>query len=377
MRIALDGRYIQDHFPGIGRYTYEIARWLPVLAPEAEFLLLRDPCAPNSRFALDEILALPNVGELHVEATPFALRQQWAIAPVLRRNGVALYHSPYYLMPYALPCKTVATIHDLIPLRFPRSLPNPRMAPVYKALIRLCARRADHLIADSASALADLEERGLVAPTGGTRIYLGVEPRFRPQPPEQVARYRQTAGLARPYALYLGINKPHKNLPALLRAWAQLPAPLRDAHALVLAGAQDARYAEGPALADALGLGESVRFLGGVQEADLPLLYAGATCFVFPSLYEGFGLPILEAMACGAPVACSSVSSMPEVAGDAALLFDPAREGEIAAALTDLLTDEPLRRRLAQAGQARARQFTWERTAAETLSVYRRLLGTG
>jgi alpha-1,3-rhamnosyl/mannosyltransferase len=377
MRIALDGRYIQDHFPGIGRYTYELARHLPPLAPEIEFLLLRNPGAPNSRFALDGILAGPNVREVPVQATPFGLRQQWELRRTLGRQAVHLYHSPYYLMPYALPCKTVATIHDLIPSRFPGSLPQPRLAPVYSALVRLCARRADHLIVDSDATLADLAHDGLSARTGATRVYLGVEPRFGPQPPDEVARHLARAGLAGPYVLYLGINKPHKNLLALLRAWAQVAAPLRQEHTLALAGHQDARYTEGHDLVESLGLGESVRFVGGVSEADLPLLYAGATCFVFPSLYEGFGLPILEALACGAPVACSNVSSMPEVAGDAALLFDPTSEGEIAAALTRLLTDEALRGRLAERGRAQARAFTWERTAAETLGVYRRLLSRG
>lgn len=374
MRIALDCRYIQDHFPGIGRYTFELARRLPTLAPNVEFLLLHNPHASNSRFDLEQVLAAPNVRAVPVSSGCFGLAQQWELPRVLNRLGAALYHSPYYLMPYALPCPAVATIHDLIPARFPQSLPNPALAPVFTALIRLCAWRADHLIVDSDATLADLARARIAARTGATRVYLGAEQDASPQQPDAVARYRARVGLLRPYVLYLGINKPHKNLAALLRAWAHLPTDLREQYDLALAGPQDPRYNEVSTLVDALGLGESVRTLGSIPEADLPLLYAGATGLVFPSLYEGFGLPVLEAMAAGVPVACSNVSSMPEVAGEAALLFDPANESEIATALARLLTDAPLRQRLAEAGRARARTFTWERTAAETLEVYRRLL---
>ena len=373
MRIALDGRYIQDHFPGIGRYTYELARHLPILSPEDEFLLLTDPGAVNTRFALEAILARDNVRAVPVEASPFGPWQQWAVRRAAAAHDADLYHSPYYLMPYAMPCPTVATIHDLIPLRFPESLPRPRLAPLFRLLIRLCAWRADHLIVDSDATRHDLACEGVGAAQRITRVYLGVDRRFCPQSSDEVARYRERADLAQPYLLYLGINKPHKNLTRLLKAWALVPEPLRHAHMLVLAGHKDARYAEDRVLVESLGVGASVRWMGSVPEDALPPLYAGATAFVFPSLYEGFGLPILEAMACGVPVACARASSMPEIADDAALLFDPANKQEMADALARLLSDEPLRARLKERGLAQAEKYTWERTAAETLAVYRRV----
>jgi glycosyltransferase involved in cell wall biosynthesis len=376
VRIALDCRYVQDHFPGIGRYTYELARHLPTLAPESEFLLLTDQEAVNTRFALDVALDRGNVREVRVPASPFVPRQQWTVRRAVAREAADLYHSPYYLMPYALPCRTVATIHDLIPARFPESLPRPRLAPLFNLLIRLCAWRADHLIVDSDATRDDLVHDRIGAPERMTRVHLGVDSRFRPQPVDEVSRYGQRAGLARPYLLYLGINKPHKNLAALLRAWALLPEPLRQEHMLVLAGPQDPRYTKDRVLIELLGIVESVRWIGRVPEEELPLLYAGATGLVFPSLYEGFGLPILEAMACGVPVACSDASSMPEIAGDAALLFDPANVHAMAAALGQLLSDATLRAGLTDRGLARAQAFTWERAAAETLQVYRRVLAT-
>lgn len=373
MRIALDGRYIQDHFPGIGRYTYALAYHLPRLNPEDVFLLLLSPTARNTRFDLKGTSALPNVEPIQVTAAPFSLRQQWEIPQILRRYGADLYHTPYYVIPYVSPCPILVTVHDLIPLHFPQSLPRPRLAILYSLLVRACAHRANHLLVDSAASMRDLEKKLGVPPRKMTCVYLGVDASFSPRPPEMVAAYRSKKGLHKPYVLYVGINKPHKNLPTLLQAWSLLAPSLQRSHTLVLAGPQDPRYLEVRALADRLGISESVRFFGPAPEEELPLLYQGATCFIFPSLYEGFGLPILEAMAMGVPVACSRISSMPEIAGEAAYLFDPHDPQAIANALNTLLTQPDLRQRLTSLGQAQARHFTWERTAKETYAVYRRM----
>ena len=166
-------------------------------------------------------------------------------------------------------------------------------------------------------------------------------------------------------------KRQHKNLTTLIQAYARLPA---SAPPLAIAGAWDARYPEAKTTAQTLGLGSRVRFLGPVDEADLPALYTAATAFVFPSFYEGFGLPVLEAMACGTPVACSNVSSLPEVAGDAALLFAPGDARALAGALERLIEDHALRAELRQLGLAQAARFTWAHTAAATLGVYRKLL---
>jgi alpha-1,3-rhamnosyl/mannosyltransferase len=172
----------------------------------------------------------------------------------------------------------------------------------------------------------------------------------------------------------VGSNKPHKNLPRLVEAWATMPATVdRQAAALVIAGHWDARYPEARRLAEERGLTGRVRFLGPVAEVDLPALYGGAELLAFPSLYEGFGLPVLEAMASGSPVLCSHSSSLLEVAGDAAILVDPLDVSAIAAGLARALGDPALRRELRLAGLARAAMFSWERTAQLTLDVYRRV----
>jgi alpha-1,3-rhamnosyl/mannosyltransferase len=174
------------------------------------------------------------------------------------------------------------------------------------------------------------------------------------------------------YVLYFGSNKPHKNVPRLVQAFAQARIEAQGSRIeLVVAGHWDERYPEAKQAAERLGLKDTVKFIGPVKDADLPALYGGAELFVFPSEYEGFGLPVLEAMACGAPVVCSSRSSLPEVAGDAALLCDPQDVESLARTIEQALTDRDLRAALQQRGLARAAQFSWEQAAQRTLGVYR------
>ncbi len=235
----------------------------------------------------------------------------------------------------------------------------------------LALRTARQVVAISEASRLDLLAAFPVAPDRVTTTPLAPDPQFQPQSIAAVAALRERYALPAAFLLYLGINKPHKNLVALI----QCLRPVASGHrTLVIAGAWDTRYPQAKATAQALGMGERVRFLGPVPEVELPALYAAATAFVFPSRYEGFGLPVLEAMACGTPVACSNVSSLPEVAGDAALLFDPDDPAAMTQALHRLLEDASLRADLQTRGLAQAARFTWEQTAAATLRVYRKLL---
>jgi alpha-1,3-rhamnosyl/mannosyltransferase len=278
----------------------------------------------------------------------------------------------------------VVTIYDVISARYPGYLPSWRARLGFELTTRLALATSAHVLTLSEASRRDLVTLYRVRPDRVSATLLAADDRFRPQPAVAVAAVRHKYGLLPDYVLYLGINKPHKNLLTLVDAWNVVRGPWsvvsgqrsavsgqRSAVSLVLAGREDPRYPEVRRRVKELGLEESVRFLGDVAEADLPALYTSATVFVFPSLYEGFGLPVLEAMACGAPVVCSNTSSLPEVAGDAALQVPPTDVAAWVEAISRVLTDDALRRDLAARSLARAARFSWQQTARETLEVYR------
>jgi glycosyltransferase involved in cell wall biosynthesis len=366
MRFCLDARTATDHFPGIGRYVSNLARaMVDELAGDEQLIVLRDPTQP-SRWELPA--ARPGkVTVIEAPVSPFGFDQQVAIPRMLLANRVGVYHSPYYLMPYFPGLPTVVTLYDLIPQFFPRVV-SARARWLFQLTTRLALRAADQVITISEASRKDLLTAYWLDPARVTAIPLAPDPAMRPQTAGEQRRVREKFELPERFMLYLGINKPHKNLVRLVEAWkmVETDAPL------VIAGAWDNRYPQIKERVATLKLGERVRFLGPVSNADQPGLYAAATVFVFPSLYEGFGLPVIEAMACGTAVACAKTSSMPEAAGEAALLFDPARTEEIAASLSQLLKDEGLRELLRVTGLEQAKKFTWEQAARETMKIYRK-----
>ncbi len=373
MRIGIDGRYIQDHFPGIGRYTYHLARSLAVIAPEDTFFLFIDPTAGNTRYDLSPFVEAPNVRLIPATVGTFSFQQQTVFPALARQHRLDLYHSPYYLIPYAMPCPVVATLHDMIPILYPESVPGAALPTVFLLTARLTVLRAQRVIVASQSTRRDVVRVIPSADGKASVVHHAVDEGFAPQPEGRVAEVRRRYGLDARYLFYLGANKPHKNLVRLIEAWAALPDDVRAGAELVLAGHEDERYPQVYEAVTRLGI-HSVRLLGAVPDGDLAPLYSGATGFIFPSLYEGFGLPILEAMACGAPVACSNTSSLPEIVGNAAITFDPHNEADMAAAMRSLLEDGDLRQDLSEAGPRRAALFTWRRAAEETLAVYRSVL---
>jgi glycosyltransferase involved in cell wall biosynthesis len=304
-------------------------------------------------------------------------RVQWVLGeqtllPVLAaRAGVDLVHSLASTAPLWGPFRRVVTVHDLIYARFPEAHAGIRDKGM-RVLVPQAAKRSARVIADSHSTREDLIEMLGVRAERIDVVPLGLGALRREQPlSEAQTRARFDLGQG-PVLLTLSAKRPHKNLTALIGALAAMPAQTRPM--LVLPGYPTAHEQELRERAAAAGVAERVRFLGWGSGAEIEGLWDLAEAFVFPSLYEGFGLPILEAMARGVPVACSNVSSLPEVAGDAALLFDPRDERAIAGALERLLGDPALRARLRAAGEERAREFTWERTARLTLASYARAL---
>ena len=366
---AIDGRYIQDHFPGIGRYTYNLADALARVAPDAQLIVLHNPALKNTRYDVAALARHPNVKLCRVNVATFSLSEQYRLPAQVRNQKFEIFHSPYYIKPYFLPVPSVVTIFDLTPLLFPDDVPSARARLFFRWAVWLAAKTASRVIVPSAATRDDLIAHLRVPMDKIAMIPLAADARFAPQSSAVIARGREKYALPERYVLYVGINKQHKNLATLMEAWARVES---DA-VLVIAGAWDERYAgeQGSRGAGGNGRRSAVRFVHNVDDGDLPMLYAGATVFVMPSLYEGFGLTPLEAMACGVPVVCSNASSLPEVVGDAALLVNPRDGTALAQAIARVLDDAALRDELRAKSLARAAQFSWERTARETLQVYR------
>ena len=301
----------------------------------------------------------------------WVLGEQTLLPLMAARAKVDLVHSLASTAPLWGPFRRVVTVHDLIYARFPEAHAGLREKGM-RVLVPAAARRSHRVITDSLSTRADLidllglpAERIDVVPLG-----LGAVRRAEPLGEADVRERLRLS--ARRVVLSLSAKRPHKNLLALIGALARIPAAERPV--LVLAGYPTEHEARLRERAQTLGVDDDVRFPGWLSDAEVEGLWAIAEAFVFPSLYEGFGLPVLEAMARGVPVACSNASSLPEVAGDAALLFDANDEAAIADALRGLLADPALAERLRAAGRERVREFTWERTARATIDSYLRAL---
>ena len=299
----------------------------------------------------------------------WVLGEQALLPRLAARAGVDLMHSLASTAPLRGRFRRVVTVHDLIYARFPEAHAGIRDKGM-GVLVPQAVRRSHRVIADSISTRDDLVELLSVPPEDIDVVPLGLGQVRRAAPlAEREVRARFDLG-ERHVLLSLSAKRPHKNLLALIGALALLPADARPL--LVLPGYPTEHEAQLRERAAAAGVAAEVRFLSWISPEELEGLWALAAAFVFPSLYEGFGLPVLEAMARGVPVACSNASSLPEVAGEAALLFDPHDEAEIAASLQRLLEDHALRERLRARGLAQAEKFTWERTARATLQSYER-----
>ncbi|CAN5752019.1 glycosyltransferase family 1 protein [soil metagenome] len=285
------------------------------------------------------------------------------------RDRLDVLHSPLNIAPAAPGAPSVVTVHDIAFERFPSHYPGGQQRYL-SMMTRLSTRQAAQVIAVSTTTRDDLIECYGIAPNRITVVPNGVEATFRRQTAEEIAAFRRANELPENYLLFVGTLQPRKNLDGLLRAYSHVAS--RIDWPLVVIGGEGWLYSPIHRLVRQLGLSNQVRFAGYVEPSELPTWYAAATIFVFPSHYEGFGLPVIEAMASGTPVITSTTSSLPEVAGDAALLVRPTSPVEIARAMLQLAEDEELGRELAGRGLDRARQYSWRRTAEETYAVYQR-----
>lgn len=289
-------------------------------------------------------------------------------APVmLRASGADVFHGVLNVAPTLCPVPSVITIHDLAFLSFPQTFRRVNRTYLTWAT-RISARRAARILAVSEATKQEIVRLLGIAPEKIIVTYDACDPRFTPPDPARLAAFRARAGLPERFILFLGTLEPRKNLPTLIEAYARIAADT-DAP-LLIGGGKGWLYDEIFAKAAALNLGDRVRFVGYIDAADQALWYAAATVFAFPSLYEGFGMPPLEAMACGTPVVTSNTSSLPEVVGDAGLTVDPRNPDELGAALLRLLNNQSLRAELRQRGLRQAQRFSWRETAERTLAAY-------
>ncbi|MBI3941529.1 MAG: glycosyltransferase family 4 protein [Chloroflexi bacterium] len=356
---------------GVHRYILQMLQALPRLDREHNYL------AFTGEARLQENL----VDGLDVRLAPFStanpltriLWEQFVQPFALRREGLSLIHGLVNVLPLVLPCPGAVTIHDLSFLRYPQAF--KALKRLYLRLMtRRSAQQADMVIAVSESTRQDVIRLLGISPAKVRTVLNGVESSYHPLEAASLEDFRRRVGLADPFILYVGTLEPRKNIPVLLQAFHQLKQRGNVPHKLVLIGARGWLYQPIFATLESLALQNQVLFPGFVPPNELVAWYNAAEIFVYPSLYEGFGLPVLEAMACGTPVVCSDRSSLPEVAGDAALQVDPTRPEALAEALGSLIRNAALRHHLAAKGLARAQYLTWDRSAQETVRAYAQTL---
>ena len=364
MRIGIDARKLHDF--GIGTYIRNLLRQLARLDCDSEFVVL---CRDEDRAALTALGS--NFRPVSESAGNYSIAEQVKIPLALRREHVTLFHAPHYVLPPLVPCRSVVTIHDCIHLVFPQYLAKRFAWPYARTSIELAARRATRVLTVSESSKKDILRFVDIDADKIDVIYNAYDDRFAVEPREEdVVRVRERYQLHDEFVLYAGNVKPHKNLERLIEAFDRVRRRGLAHLKLVLIGDDISRYASLRRAVHRHQLHKYVRFLGYLPEETLAVMYRLAAVFVFPSLYEGFGLPPLEAMASGTPVVTSNVSSLPEVAGDAAMLVDPYDPDAIADAIARVLTDERLRRELRTKGLARARQFSWESSVRRVREIY-------
>jgi glycosyltransferase involved in cell wall biosynthesis len=367
MKIGIDARKIRDF--GIGTHIENLIRHIPQFDTENEYFIFHHPADKDY---------IPRTG-LNIRLVPdtspkYSLRELVVLPFKMGQLGLDLFHATHYTLPPIRPCKGIVTIHDVIHLRFPEYLPNPAAYYYAKGMMWAAAKSARKVITVSECSKQDIM-RYLGVPEGKVEVvYNGIEVRESPSPnPSHQGRGIETP--SRQYILYLGNFMPHKNLDTLVKAYGLLKCQHRIEHCLVLAGKNERIRQTLEKLIAEENLEHDVILTGFVEPDRLPALYRHADLFVYPSLYEGFGLQALEAMAYHIPVAISNVAALSEIAGDAAIRFEPTSIESMADAMYQALTDQSFRTALIERGKQRLQCFSWQEMARKTVEIYKSVGG--
>lgn len=375
MRIGLDGFPLAMPKTGIGHYTFELARALALLSPSDEFELISAHAFPASTLEEIERDSPSNLYATTLKAT--ALRRRWwaiGLPLYLKAARIDLFHGTNYEAPLWHRRRTVVTIHDLSPLLH-ADKHEARLARRARRRLPLAVRSSSMIITAAESAKREICEHLRVRPERVAVTPFAPRRSFRPVPLEETIETRGRLGVEDEFILFVGTIEPRKNLLTLVRAFDEIMRHTPQRPQLVIAGREGWMMEELYSLIRQSGIGERVLFTGYVSEDDLRALYSSCRVSVYPSLYEGFGLPPLEAMACGAPVITSDISTISETVGRAARLVAPTDAQALASAIVELLENEAERKSLSSAGLKRAAQFSWEKTARLTLDVYKKVMG--
>lgn len=363
--IAIDGRKYFDF--GIGSYIQNLISALTELESKHTYSLLVGP---------DDIQRIRCSPDWRKYSTPYrrySLGELVLLGRQARRLGADIVHEPHYTLPIGLKGRSVVTIHDLIHLKMPQFF-SPSQRMYAHTVIGHAVRHAGAVIVDSQKTKDDILDTFNVQEQDVEVVHLGVRPIFRKLEDRTIVeRFLSAAGLKQPYVLYVGNVKPHKNIRTLLSAFAQIRPQQGDLELVFVGGSckEDSSLSE---QAHRLGILGAVRDLHHVSDEELICAYNGADVLVLPSLYEGFGYPVLEAMACGTPTVVSSAGSLPEVAGKASLIVDPSRAEELAQAILSVVQDPEMRKDLIAKGKINVQRFSWKTTGRKTMDVYEKVL---
>jgi len=367
MKIGIDAReFVPGKITGIGRFLWHFLQHATASNYPHEYVLF---CNQKTHIPFD----LPKLKKVIITEKITPIWDQILLPLNIAREKIDVFFTPYFKAPFFLPSNMVLIINDLIPLFFPEE--HRLINRLYfRFMCGMAARRATKIITISANSRDDIIKFFSLPSNKIEVIHLGVEKRFR-SPDIRIEETRRKYTLPQKFILYVGNLSPHKNVQGLIKSYASLPLNLREEYKLVLSSfSSDKYFAYIEKVIKEMKLTKDVLFTGFIDEKDLPAVYHMSSLFAFPSLYEGFGLPPLEAMACGCPVVSSDTSSMPEVLGDAALFFNPYHIEEMSLAIRQMLEDENLRNRFRQKGLERAKLFTFEEMTNRILDVFESVL---